>query len=444
MPGVDAEVGYELRDGLVGYVGGYYFGANNVSTVCGPRARVTYDWSLASGRRILGVFDKVGLEAGVQNDKPRGTIAYLSANVRVGWLPQKHEVLQGVSRHMVDPVRRDIDIVSGDNTTQTTYDPIVVKTTTSATEVANVYAQNENVTVIDPAFVISDAEANTIAAAMQTSQSPAILAVTDDLSIAEITGDSTLKGTIRMAREGGITSSGNTILNQPTNNERIRVAENSIVRNEITSTNMDSAVHLFASPAQPILSDASIPITDAQAQPGFVDVDAVDANAELQSTGLSTPDVQSVEGSSGTPNLTEGFVGDKPTEGGSGSSSPAVTDHESLDDGVSVADGLSVSGGAHGTLSTYRNATNLYKALSKDPTIANIILDSDDQDQIDLLAKGFAKGYGKKIRSQFVDSLTAEQAQVFATALANSRDSDVATTTGFVETMRTLKGYIIQ
>ncbi|CAL7960025.1 exported hypothetical protein [Gammaproteobacteria bacterium] len=113
MPGVDAEVGYEFTEGLVGYVGGYYFGANNAATVYGPRARLAYDWSLSNGRRILGIFDKVGLEAGIQRDKPRGVTGYLSVNVRIGWLFDKKAALQGISRHMIDPVRRDIDIVSG-------------------------------------------------------------------------------------------------------------------------------------------------------------------------------------------------------------------------------------------------------------------------------------------------------------------------------------------
>ena len=118
MPGADTEVGYEFVEGLVGYVGGYYFGANNAATVYGPRARLSYDWSLSNGRRILGIFDKVGLEAGIQRDKPRGVTGYLSANVRIGWLLNKKSALRGVSRHMIDPIRRDIDVVSGGVTKQ--------------------------------------------------------------------------------------------------------------------------------------------------------------------------------------------------------------------------------------------------------------------------------------------------------------------------------------
>jgi hypothetical protein len=112
MRGTDAEVGYEFLDGLVGYAGGYYFGASEVATVYGPRVRLSYDWSLGNGRKIFGIFDKVGLEAGVQRDKPRGATGYLSANIRIGHLSSKQPVLNGISRHMIDPVRRDIDIVS--------------------------------------------------------------------------------------------------------------------------------------------------------------------------------------------------------------------------------------------------------------------------------------------------------------------------------------------
>lgn len=111
MLGVDAEVGYEFIEGLVGYVGGYYFAASDVNTICGPRAILTYDWSLDNGR-ILGIFDKVGLEAGVQRDTPRGITGYLNVNARIGWLFAKKSELRGLSRHMIDPVRRDIDLVS--------------------------------------------------------------------------------------------------------------------------------------------------------------------------------------------------------------------------------------------------------------------------------------------------------------------------------------------
>lgn len=114
LPGVDIEVGYELLPGLVGYVGGYYFSASEVATVCGPRARITYDWFLDNSRGILKVLDKFGFEASVQNDKYRGTIWRFSTNFRLGWSSSRQQsALPGISYHMVDRVRRDADLVVG-------------------------------------------------------------------------------------------------------------------------------------------------------------------------------------------------------------------------------------------------------------------------------------------------------------------------------------------
>ncbi|MEI8055650.1 MAG: inverse autotransporter beta domain-containing protein [bacterium] len=110
LPGADAEMGYEFINGLVGYVGGSYFHASEVATVWGPKARLTYDW-FNNGNRILGVFDKFGLETGVQNDKLNGITWYLSANIRIG-LHNKSSTLEDISSHMVDPVRRNMDIIA--------------------------------------------------------------------------------------------------------------------------------------------------------------------------------------------------------------------------------------------------------------------------------------------------------------------------------------------
>lgn len=112
MSGVDAEIGYEFVEGLTGYIGWYCFGAKEVNTIAGPRARLVYDWSLNNGNRILEIFDKVGFEIGVHRDKPKGTVWYSSVNVRIGWLFEKKNVLSGVSRHMVDPIRQHGIVVS--------------------------------------------------------------------------------------------------------------------------------------------------------------------------------------------------------------------------------------------------------------------------------------------------------------------------------------------
>lgn len=116
MQGIDAQVGYELIKGLTGYVGGYYFKASDTNSVTGPKARLTYDWSLDNGKRILSIFDKIGLEVGAQRDQVRGTLGYVSANIRIGLMPEKNSSLQGVARHMVDLVRRDVDVVLKEDT----------------------------------------------------------------------------------------------------------------------------------------------------------------------------------------------------------------------------------------------------------------------------------------------------------------------------------------
>ena len=115
MRGTDVEVGYEIINGLTGYLGGYYFKEEGVHSVCGPRLKLSYDFSLKNGKKILGVFDKLGLEAGIQRDKPRGTVTYLSANFRVGLLSGQNSRLQGITRHMVDLIHRDVDIVSSNS-----------------------------------------------------------------------------------------------------------------------------------------------------------------------------------------------------------------------------------------------------------------------------------------------------------------------------------------
>lgn len=119
MRGCDAEIGYEFTRGLAWYVGGYYFNAKDTDTIYGPRARITYDWSLENGKRIAAIFDKLGLEFGVQRDKPRGTIWYANAKVRIGLLPNKGGSLEGVARHMVDLVHRDVDLVTSQTYSQT-------------------------------------------------------------------------------------------------------------------------------------------------------------------------------------------------------------------------------------------------------------------------------------------------------------------------------------
>lgn len=108
QPGIDAGVGYEFIEGLTGYIGGYYFAADGIPTASGPRAKLFYDWAPSSGR-IFGIFDKVGLEANIQNDRPSGMTGHISINLRIGWLLDRKSTLTGLARHMIDPIRNDIN-----------------------------------------------------------------------------------------------------------------------------------------------------------------------------------------------------------------------------------------------------------------------------------------------------------------------------------------------
>jgi hypothetical protein len=112
MRGIDVTIGYEVTPRLSGYIGGYYFAHQEVGTILGPKAKLAYDWSLNNEKKIGGIFDKVGLELGIQYDKSRQTICYFNINLRLGLTSKKSGQPPSMARHMVDLVKRDIDIVT--------------------------------------------------------------------------------------------------------------------------------------------------------------------------------------------------------------------------------------------------------------------------------------------------------------------------------------------
>ena len=138
MAGVDLEVGKEFTPRLTGYVGGYYFYAKDVNpAVYGPKVKLTYDWFNDNGSRIFGIFDKIGLEVGAQYDKPRRTSVAFGVKARIGLTGLKQPPLNGVVRHMVDLVRRDVDVVSSTYSKKT------------GIKAAKIYGYNDN-TSYDP------------------------------------------------------------------------------------------------------------------------------------------------------------------------------------------------------------------------------------------------------------------------------------------------------
>ena len=123
LPGVDGEVGYllpipwketyELRV----YAGGYhFFGEDNFESVTGPRGRVewrAYDLPvLGPGSRFM-----MGVEA--QWDEPRGSQAFGLASLRIPFDvfsdKSKRKGLKGLDRRMLQPVIRDVDVVTSEH-----------------------------------------------------------------------------------------------------------------------------------------------------------------------------------------------------------------------------------------------------------------------------------------------------------------------------------------
>ena len=124
LPGLDGEVGYLLPipwDGYTAvfdetrvYAGGYHFnGEDQFESVTGPRGRVewrAYDLPvLGPGSRFM-----MGVEA--QWDEPRGSQAFGLASLRIPFdvFSDKSERTQlaGLDRRMLQPVIRDVDVVT--------------------------------------------------------------------------------------------------------------------------------------------------------------------------------------------------------------------------------------------------------------------------------------------------------------------------------------------
>ena len=127
LPGLDGEVGYLLPipwkaytavfDETRVYAGGYHFlGEDQFESVTGPRGRVewrAYDLPvLGPGSRLM-----MGVEA--QWDEPRGSQAFGLASLRIPLDvfsdKSKRRKLTGLDRRMLQPVIRDVDVVTSEH-----------------------------------------------------------------------------------------------------------------------------------------------------------------------------------------------------------------------------------------------------------------------------------------------------------------------------------------
>lgn len=109
--GFDFEFGYELSDGLVLYTGGYHFKTKGAKAICGPKLSLNYDYARKDNRPLLGILNSLGVGAEIQHDNVRGTIVHFDLRMKFGLSTAKSN-LSTLSKHMVDLVRRDVDIVA--------------------------------------------------------------------------------------------------------------------------------------------------------------------------------------------------------------------------------------------------------------------------------------------------------------------------------------------
>ncbi len=117
LPGFDAEIGYRLPilEDLRVYAGGFYFDADGYEKVTGPRVRMelkVHDLPfLNEGSRLSFGFE-------VSHDDVRDTEVYGLVQLRIPFSffksnKNKKQHLSYLERRMLDPIVRDVDIVSG-------------------------------------------------------------------------------------------------------------------------------------------------------------------------------------------------------------------------------------------------------------------------------------------------------------------------------------------
>jgi parallel beta helix pectate lyase-like protein/inverse autotransporter-like protein with beta domain len=119
LPGIDAEIGYRLpvpgHDFRI-FLGAFHFeGGNDYENVTGPKARA--EWRIHD-LDLFGNNSRLTLEAGIRDDDVRGTDASAGLRIRIpfGGVPsnQRGHELAGLHQRMLDPIRREHHIVTGE------------------------------------------------------------------------------------------------------------------------------------------------------------------------------------------------------------------------------------------------------------------------------------------------------------------------------------------
>jgi hypothetical protein len=118
LPGIDVEIGYRLplpgHDFRI-FLGAFHFDDEDYESVTGPKARA--EWRLHD-LDLFGNNSRLTLEAGVRDDDVRGTDASAGVRIRIpfGGVPsnQRGHELAGLDQRMLDPIRREDHIVTGE------------------------------------------------------------------------------------------------------------------------------------------------------------------------------------------------------------------------------------------------------------------------------------------------------------------------------------------
>jgi len=111
LPGADAEVGYDITPSLTVYGGGYYFDHSDARSIAGPKLRATYTLYRARAHQLLAHFDRIRLEGLISHDSVRGTTWMAGLRFTFGF-SNRFNPTTGLARHMADPIRRDLNVVS--------------------------------------------------------------------------------------------------------------------------------------------------------------------------------------------------------------------------------------------------------------------------------------------------------------------------------------------
>jgi len=88
----------------------------DTGSMSGPKLRANYTWYSKPHRRLLGVFDRIALEAQITYDHIRKTDWYTGVRFSINLGRNATHQLSRQEQHLVDTIRRDINIIDREYT----------------------------------------------------------------------------------------------------------------------------------------------------------------------------------------------------------------------------------------------------------------------------------------------------------------------------------------